>query len=101
MKFFFANFFTIYSTKAYNECGEFMSDIENKIIETLNELRPYLNSDGGDVEFIKYENGTVYIKMLGACADCEYIDYTIKDSIEEVLVNLIPEVKQVIQVSEH
>ena len=43
---------------------------EDKIKEIINKLRPYLIGDGGNVEFIKYENNIVYIKMLGACAGC-------------------------------
>ena len=69
-----------------------------KAISVLEDLRPYLISDGGDVEFVKFENGSVFIKMLGSCADYEFIDYTIRDSIEEVLVNSIPEVKEVVQI---
>lgn len=69
-----------------------------KINTVLNQIRPYLENDGGDVELIKFENGIAYIKMLGACSNCAYIDYTIKDGIEEMLVNEIPEVKKVINV---
>ena len=75
-----------------------MDEIISKIKKVLDDLRPYLISDGGDVEFIKYENGIVYIKMIGACSQCEYIDFTIKDSIESVLINEIPEVKEVKQI---
>ena len=75
-----------------------MKEIESKIIETINELRPYLLNDGGDIKFIKFENGTVFIEMLGACSNCEFIDFTIKDGIEEVLINAIPEVKAVKQI---
>lgn len=74
-----------------------MKSIEKKITSTLEELRPYLISDGGDVEFIKFEDGIVYIKMIGACLNCEFVDFTVKENIEEVLVNSIPEVKSVIQ----
>ena len=75
-----------------------MNNITEKIEKILNDLRPYLISDGGDIEFVKFENGIVFVRMIGACSHCEYIDYTLKDSIENVLVNEIPEVKQVIQV---
>ena len=75
-------------------------NIEEKIEQTLNTLRPYLINDGGNVEFIKYENGKVYIKMLGACSNCSLIDFTIKDGIEAMLVNEIPEIKEVIQIEE-
>ena len=50
----------------------------NEIIEILNSLRPYLNMDGGDVEFIKYENKIVYVKLTGACQACMFSDETIK-----------------------
>ena len=53
--------------------------IEEKIEKTLNTLRPYLVSDGGNVELIKYEDGKVYIKMLGACSNCSLIDFTITE----------------------
>ena len=48
--------------------------MEDKIKNVLNELKPYLNSDGGDVEFIKYENNHVYIKLNGACQNCFHKD---------------------------
>ena len=70
-----------------------------KIEEIINQIRPYLASDGGDIEFIRFEDGIVYIKMLGACSECAYIDYTIKDGIEQMLVNEIPEVKEVKQIN--
>jgi Fe-S cluster biogenesis protein NfuA len=75
-------------------------DIENKIKEEIEKVRPYLQGDGGDVEFVKFENGDVYVKLSGACQNCSLIDFTLKDGIEEILVNEIPEVKSVIQVQE-
>ena len=75
-------------------------NIEEKIKKLINELRPYLINDGGDIEFIKFEEGIVYIKMLGACSNCSLVDFTIKDGIETVLVNEIPEVKQVMQLED-
>lgn len=74
-----------------------MSDQE-KIIETISQLRPYLNSDGGDIEFIKYEDGYVYVKLYGACAGCEYIDYTLQDNIFEALKENVPDIKGIINV---
>ncbi len=66
-----------------------------KIIKVLDDLRPYLIADGGDIEFVKFENGIVYVKMLGACSECGLIDFTIKDGVEAMLINEIPEVKEV------
>ncbi len=69
---------------------------EEKIIEIINKLRPYLIGDGGDIEFVKYEDNIVYIKMLGACAGCALIDYTLKDGIEMAIKEEVPEVKEVV-----
>ena len=68
---------------------------EEKIREIINKLRPYLIGDGGDIEFVKYEDGIVYIKMLGACAGCALIDYTLKDGVEMAIKEEVPEVKEV------
>lgn len=70
--------------------------VEERIIEIINMLKPFLATEGGDVEFIKYEDGIVYIKMLGACAECLYVDDTISSSIESTIMEEIPEVKGVI-----
>lgn len=72
---------------------------EEKIKEIINKLKPYLISDGGDIEFVKYENSIVYIKMLGACAGCALLDYTLKDGIEMAIKEEVPEVKEVINIS--
>lgn len=74
------------------------TDDETKIIEILNQLRPYLNSDGGDIEYIKYEDNYVYIKLYGACAACMFQDYTIQDNIYEAIKELVPDCKGVINV---
>ena len=72
--------------------------IEEKIIEQLNKIRPYLINDGGNIEFVKFEDGTVYVKFLGACAGCGLIDVTLTEGIEATLVNEIAEVERVIKV---
>lgn len=71
------------------------SKTEKKIIELIEKMRPFLINDGGDIEFIKYENNIVYIKLLGACQDCTFMDITLKDGIEEMITTEIPEVKEV------
>ncbi len=72
--------------------------MEEKIKEKIDDIRVFLNIEGGDIEYIKYEEGYVYIKLLGACANCSYIDVTIKDTIENYLQEEIPEIKGVINV---
>ena len=74
-------------------------NIEKRINEIIDTIRPYLIGDGGDIEFIKFEKGTVYIRLLGACSNCSMIDITLKEGIEEALINEIPEVNCVINVA--
>lgn len=73
--------------------------IEDKIKEIIDKLRPFLISEGGNIEFVKYENNIVYIKMMGACANCEMLDLTLKDGIETSIISEIPEVKEVVNVA--
>ena len=72
------------------------TDTELKIIALIEKIRPYLINDGGDIRFVKYENNIVYVRLMGACKDCPMIDVTLKDGIEELIINEIPEVKEVI-----
>ena len=73
--------------------------MEEKIIELIENIRPYLNMDGGDIEFIKYEDKYVYVKLIGACANCIGQDDTLKNGIYEMLKSEIPEIEGVINVS--
>ena len=73
--------------------------IEKKIINIIDALRPFIINDGGNIEFVKYENNTVYIQMMGACADCEMMDLTLKEGIECAIKEKIPEVQRVINIS--
>ena len=73
-----------------------MKKQEKKIIEIIDKLRPFLINDGGNIEFVKYENGYVYIKMMGACANCQMLDMTLRDGIEAAIINEVPEVLGVI-----
>ncbi len=70
-----------------------------KINEILDSLRIYINQDGGDVEFIKYEDQKVFIKVKGACVDCYAIDFTYKEGLETILQEEIPEIKEVVIVN--
>lgn len=72
-----------------------MKETEKKIIEIIDKIRPFLISDGGNIEYIKYEDGIVYVKMMGHCQDCPMIDLTLKDSIEMAITSEIPEIIEV------
>ena len=69
---------------------------EKKIIEIIEKLRPYLINDGGDLEFVKYEDNIVYVRLLGACANCNMLDITLKDGIEAAIHEEVPEVEEVV-----
>lgn len=64
----------------------------------LDQLRPMILSDGGDIEFVKYEDNIVYVKMHGACVGCPISGYTLKLGVEEALRAEIPELKDVIAI---
>lgn len=74
-------------------------DLNKKIKLIIDKINPYIISDGGNLEFIKYEDKTVYVKLSGACADCGMLDITLKDGIEQLIKNEIPEVENVINIS--
>lgn len=69
--------------------------VDDKIKEVLEKIRPFLINDGGDVEFIKFEDGIAYVKMLGTCSNCIYSDLTIQETIETILTSEIPDVLEV------
>ena len=73
-------------------------NIEEKIIEIINNIRPYLNMDGGDIEFIKYKDNYVYIKLSGACTNCLMQDNTINDNLLAMFKDEISEIKGIINV---
>jgi len=66
--------------------------IEEKIKDVLERTRPFLQQDGGDLEFVKYEEGIVYINMTGACVGCAASNVTLYDGIEQILLAEVPEV---------
>ena len=72
-----------------------MENVEEKIKSIIDELKPFLISDGGALEYIKFEDGIVYVKLGGACVDCAFLDVTLKDGIEQMIMNEVPEVKEV------
>ncbi len=75
-----------------------MLDNEKKIIETIDKLRPFLVNDGGNIEYVKYENNIVYIRMMGACSNCHMLDLTLKDGIEAAIKEEVPEVIEVVNI---
>lgn len=66
----------------------------------IEKIRPFLMNDGGDVEFVKYEDGIVFVKLTGNCENCSIADFEIKDTVESILTSEIPEVIEVRQIND-
>ena len=64
----------------------------------LNEIRPSLQADGGDVELVGVNEGMVSVRLTGACAGCPMSTMTLKMGIERILKEKLPEVKEVVAV---
>lgn len=75
-----------------------MSDqqIIRQIEDALDQIRPNIQMDGGDVIFVEYKDNVVYIKMTGACVGCPASIYTLKMGIEEVIKERVPDILEVV-----
>ena len=73
------------------------SDLENKIIETLEEyVKPAVEQDGGAIHFKSFDAGKVTVVLKGACSGCPSSTVTLKAGIENLLKQMLPEVKEVV-----
>lgn len=72
-------------------------EIEEKIKASLDKVRPHLQADGGDVEFVNYDEqtGVVEVSLVGMCSHCPMSQITLKQGIEGQLIADVPEVKEV------
>ena len=73
--------------------------ILNKIEGALDEIRPYLKTDGGDISLVEVtDDYIVKVKLLGACGSCHVSMMTLKNGVELAIKNAVPKVKEVIEV---
>jgi len=72
--------------------------VEEKIKEVLEKVRPMLQADGGDVEFVEYKDNIVKVRLTGACGHCPMSQMTLKMGVEEAIKKEVPEVKEVVSV---
>lgn len=76
--------------------------IEEKVKGVLLELRPFLEADGGDIEFVEItDDGILKVKLLGACSDCSMSSMTLKSGVEEAVKKIAPEIQSVVAVDLH
>ncbi len=80
------------------QVGKVSQEEQIEIERTLDKLRPYLLKDGGNCEFVDFQNGIVEVRLLGACATCPSSDFTLTASIEQRLLDTLPYIKGVKQV---
>ncbi len=66
-----------------------------EIKKVIEKIRPYIQRDGGDVEFVTFNDGCVSVRMLGACSQCLMLDDTIKDGVEMILMEEVDGVTSV------
>lgn len=69
--------------------------MKEKVKKALNEVRPSLQADGGDVELVDVENNIVKVKLKGACAGCPMSQMTLKQGIERYIKKMVPEITSV------
>jgi Fe-S cluster biogenesis protein NfuA len=69
--------------------------VEREVREALEEVRPHLQADGGDVELAGIEDGVVMVRLKGSCAGCPMSQMTIKWGVENFLKKKIPGIKSV------
>jgi len=69
--------------------------MHDKVQAVIDKIRPSLQADGGDVELVSVEDGTVKVRLQGACKGCPMSQMTLKSGIEKILKKEIPEVERV------
>lgn len=72
--------------------------MNEQVEAVLNEIRPALQADGGDVELVGVNDGMVSVRLTGACAGCPMSTMTLKMGIERILKEKLPEIKEVVAV---
>ena len=70
--------------------------MRKRVEEVLDKIRPNLVADGGNVELVEVKNGVVKVRLTGACAGCPMSTMTLKNGIEQILRQEIPEIKEVV-----
>ena len=69
--------------------------IKKRVQEALDEIRPQIQMDGGDVELVAVEKSTVKVRLVGHCAGCPMSAMTLKNSVEALIKERVPEIKKV------
>jgi Fe-S cluster biogenesis protein NfuA len=72
--------------------------VKAKIEKALDKVRPFLLADGGNVQLVDITNSTAKVKLMGGCSGCAFSQMTLKNTIERVIKEEVPEIKEVVAV---
>jgi Fe-S cluster biogenesis protein NfuA len=71
-------------------------DLESKVKNVIEQIRPYLQADGGDINFVELTSeNVVNVELQGACGSCPFSRMTLKNGVEEAVRKALPEIKSV------
>lgn len=75
------------------------NSIRERVINVLDKVRPYLQSDGGDISLVEItDDNTVKVRLKGACHGCPFSLQTLKSGVEQAILKEVPEIRQVVSV---
>jgi len=75
-------------------------ELEQKVENVIDQVRPYLQQDGGDINFVELtEDNIVNVELTGACGSCPFSTMTLKNGVEATLKKILPEIKEVVAVN--
>ncbi len=72
--------------------------VKAKVEKALDKVRPFLLADGGDVKLVEITNSTAKVKLLGGCSGCAFSQMTLKNAVERIIKEEVPEIKEVVAV---
>jgi Fe-S cluster biogenesis protein NfuA len=74
--------------------------LNQKVINVIDQVRPYLQQDGGDINFIEVtDDNVVNVELTGACGACPFSTMTLKNGVEATLRKVLPEIKEVVAIN--
>ena len=77
-------------------------EIKEKVLEALDEIRPFLASDGGDISLVSIDNDRIVnVKLHGACVGCSVNQMTLKTGVEMTIKKYVPQIERVVGVEDH
>ena len=81
------------------ELGIVRPDVTTRVARAMERIKPYVSGHGGQIELVRVEDGVVYVRMHGACAGCSMSAATLKEGVEEVIRQSVPEIERVEEVA--